>query len=206
MVIGVAGGGLEVANAGWAANADVARIGRAGELRTAEILDPLARRSGGATVLHDLTIPGSRANIDHVVVSGRRVTLIDSKVWKPAFYWTVFGRTFRGAQRFAHADKDTMVMASDRVAKALADAGVRAAMGRPLTVVWSSSRAATVRTTLLSVPGSRALRGERLAARAARVAAKPADPAVVAVLAGMCQSPAPTRPGPPRARHVTDSW
>ena len=38
-----------------------------------------------AAVLHDLRIPipGFKANIDHAVVSGRSVLLIDSKMWKP---------------------------------------------------------------------------------------------------------------------------
>ncbi|OOP59265.1 hypothetical protein BMF89_21285 [Arthrobacter sp. SRS-W-1-2016] len=41
-----------------------------------------------AAVLHDLRIPlpGFKANIDHAIVSGKSVLLIDSKMWKPGFY------------------------------------------------------------------------------------------------------------------------
>jgi hypothetical protein len=42
------------------------RRGAAGERRTARLLDPLARH--GWTVLHDLAVPGSRANLDHLVI------------------------------------------------------------------------------------------------------------------------------------------
>ena len=95
-VIGIPGGGL--VDASWAANEEVAEIGRRGELLTAAVLDRLARPDG-PTVLHDLLLPaasGVRVNVDHVVVSGRRVVLVDSKCWQPGRYWTALGRTRRG--------------------------------------------------------------------------------------------------------------
>ena len=63
-------------------------VGRRAELRTAQVLDRLASQPGGPTVLHDLAIPipNISANIDHVVVSGRRVLIVDSKGWRPARY------------------------------------------------------------------------------------------------------------------------
>lgn len=96
----------------WAANASIARIGRQGELRTAALIDAAARRYG-FTVLHDLRvpIPGFSANADHIVVSGRQVLLLDTKVWRPGFYWTFDGASFRGFSRFAPADKKTMKLA-----------------------------------------------------------------------------------------------
>ena len=42
------------------------RRGAAGERRTARLLHPLQRH--GWVVLHDLAVPGSRANIDHLVI------------------------------------------------------------------------------------------------------------------------------------------
>ena len=82
--LGRPGGSL--VGATWAANAAAAKVGRAAELKTALVLDGLAARPGGPTVLHDLgiPIPNISANIDHVVVSGRRVLVIDSKGWRPA--------------------------------------------------------------------------------------------------------------------------
>ena len=70
-VLGRAGGSL--VGASWAAHAAVARVGRRAELRTADVLDRLASKHAGPTVLHALSIPipGISANIDHVVVPGR---------------------------------------------------------------------------------------------------------------------------------------
>ena len=54
--------------------------GATGERRTARLLDPLARH--GWAVLHDLAIPGSRANLDHLVVGPGGVFVIDSKHYR----------------------------------------------------------------------------------------------------------------------------
>ncbi|MDJ0342836.1 nuclease-related domain-containing protein [Streptomyces sp. H10-C2] len=54
--------------------------GAAGERRTARILAPLTW-SGRYVVLHDRAIPGSKANIDHLVI-GRTIPIcVDSKNW-----------------------------------------------------------------------------------------------------------------------------
>ncbi len=50
-------------------------VGAAGERTVAERLDQIR----GIRVLHDLAIPGTRANIDHVAVGGDAVWVIDSK-------------------------------------------------------------------------------------------------------------------------------
>jgi hypothetical protein len=51
--------------------------GAAGERRTAEILSDLPRRRWG--VLHDLALPASRANVDHLVIGPTGVWLVDTK-------------------------------------------------------------------------------------------------------------------------------
>src|SRR5829696_523083 len=56
------------------------RRGVAGERRTARLLAPLERR--GWAVLHDLAIPGSVANIDHLVIGPGGVGVIDSKQYR----------------------------------------------------------------------------------------------------------------------------
>jgi hypothetical protein len=56
------------------------RRGAAGERRTARLLAPLERR--GWAVLHDLAIPGSAANIDHLVIGAGGVVVIDSKQYR----------------------------------------------------------------------------------------------------------------------------
>ncbi len=55
------------------------RRGARGEQRTARHLNKLVR--AGWTVLHDLAIPASRANGDHLLIGPPGVFLIDTKAW-----------------------------------------------------------------------------------------------------------------------------
>ena len=57
-------------------------VGAEGERRTAEVLARL--ESDGYRVLHDRRIPGSRANIDHVVVGPTGVYVVETKSWSGA--------------------------------------------------------------------------------------------------------------------------
>jgi hypothetical protein len=62
------------------ADAQAWRRGAAGERRTARLLSPLKDR--GWVVLHDLAVPGSRANIDHLAIGPGGVMVIDSKQYR----------------------------------------------------------------------------------------------------------------------------
>ena len=189
-----AGGSL--VGASWAANDAVARVGRRAELQTAEVLELLAGRPIGPTVLHDLAIPipGITANIGHVVVSGRRVLIIDSKGWKPARYWSLGGATFRGFRRFEHAKTGTPRMAHQALTGYLRGRGVKARLVTPVVAVWSSSSGGRISVTLLGMDGCRPVRGKRLTRAVRRsVGLHPADPEVVAALARL------VNPGPRRA-------
>lgn len=211
-ILGVPGGGLD--DATWARNAEVARIGKSGEVRTAQVLDKFARPDNGVTVLHDLAIPipGFTANIDHAVVSGSRVHLIDAKVWKPARYWTLGQKTRRGWERFEPAEKKTMAMAQDALTRYLFKAGVGAAFATPVLVIWPSSTRRPLKTGLLKVPGAVAMSGDRFtryaeqqfaAGRALGIGGgkgKPADQSVVAALVPLLASHRRTRPT------GTDAW
>jgi Nuclease-related domain len=53
--------------------------GAHGEQQTARLLDRLTR--DGYVVLHDLAVPGSPANVDHLVIGPSGVFVIDSKQW-----------------------------------------------------------------------------------------------------------------------------
>jgi hypothetical protein len=53
--------------------------GAQGERHTARLLDRLTR--DGFIVLHDLAVPGSPANVDHLVIGPTGVFVIDSKQW-----------------------------------------------------------------------------------------------------------------------------
>ncbi|WP_405021736.1 NERD domain-containing protein (plasmid) [Kitasatospora sp. NBC_00070] len=55
----------------------------AGERRTARMLVPLQR--DGWTVLHDRAVPGSKTNLDHLLISPNGVVLyVNTKTWSPA--------------------------------------------------------------------------------------------------------------------------
>jgi hypothetical protein len=56
------------------------RHGAEGERRTARLLAPLERH--GYQVFHDLAVPGSAANVDHLVVGPTGVYVIDSKCYR----------------------------------------------------------------------------------------------------------------------------
>jgi hypothetical protein len=53
--------------------------GAHGERRTARLLDRLTRE--GFVVFHDLAVPGSPANVDHLVIGPTGLFVIDSKQW-----------------------------------------------------------------------------------------------------------------------------
>jgi len=70
------------------------RRGAAGERRTARLLAPLERR--GWVVLHDLAIPGSVANIDHVVIGPGGVLVVDSKQYRGRLHLDRYGMVWHG--------------------------------------------------------------------------------------------------------------
>lgn len=195
---GTAAAGL--ANAHWAKNQDVADIGANGERRTAEILDSFADR---AAVLHDLRIPvkGISANIDHVVVSGKRVLILDTKVWKPGIYWTLGGVNRRGLVRVVHTQKKTMEMARSSLVRLLDRHAVQVVT--PKLAVWSSRTTEPVRTIFFRVPAADVLKGEKLAQTLGSfIGPKPADQQIVDRLASLLVRSRRTIPDQPR----TTSW
>lgn len=183
---GVAGYGLDH-GAGWAANAGVARAGAAGERKTAAVLDRLAA-DRSFTVMHDLRlpIPGLSANIDHVVVAGDWVLVIDSKTWRRGFFWTLGGRCYRGWERFVPAEKQTMVMAIDALSTYLALP--RGHFPTPVVAVWPSTRG-RLGLWALRMRGARVVDASRLEAVLASLPDRPADRRVEARLAGLLAAP-----------------
>lgn len=177
---GTAGGGL--IDAKWAANSRVAEIGREGELATANYLDRLALQPGGATVLHDLSIPipGIKANIDHVVVAGNRVQIIDTKMWAGGFYWNL-GGPMRGWKPFNPMGKKTMQMAFESLTRHLAPVG-KVRILPPLVVVRPSGKK-PVSLWAASMPGAKLVQVAAFEARMGRLmhpgGKTVADPAVV---------------------------
>lgn len=202
VVLGVPGGGLVGAGRTWAKNDEVAETGRQGEIATAEVLARLAS-AGNATVLHDLVMQRGRytVNVDHVIVTGRRVLIVDSKRWRPGFYWTFSGRTWRAGERFPFADKHTMSMLVEMIERHLRQQGVKATVLYPVVVVWPSSDRIRLRTWAMRFPGARVITGQRLERFAGKLMRSgPADPQIVRVLAELMSSRGGT--SAPAGRHA----
>ena len=158
-VVGTAGNSLN--DASWAQNASVAKIGLEAERKTAQVLNRLP--AAGISVMHDLRIPipGFTANIDHVLVFGHNVLILDSKHWAGGFYWTAGGKTRRGMNEFGPADKKTLPMAQKHIERFLTSRGIAANVLTPGLVIWPKGPA----NFLLYRPqgGAHVIRGGNLA-------------------------------------------
>ncbi len=180
-VYGHAGTGL--GDATWAANEAVARVGAKGEAKTEAVLNHLAGRYKDIAVLHDIVVPngrGQRYNIDHAVVAGKNVLLIDSKAWAPGFLWTFAGKTRRGMQSFPAADKGSVKAARQDLGQLL---GGGARFLTPLVVVWPTNRRKKMSTWAAKFPGARLVNEHQLTRQVRALARKgPADGSIVAQL------------------------
>jgi hypothetical protein len=93
-------GGLAAMATGWglrfkpSPDAVAWRRGASGERRTARLLAPLERH--GWAVLHDLTVPGSAANIDHLAIGPGGVFVIDSKKYRGHLQLDAVGKLWHG--------------------------------------------------------------------------------------------------------------
>lgn len=120
---GRAGGSLATEEARRRWGEQITFQGHEGEMSTARTLAETFRDDPQVHILHDLHIPVDRrgrpergtGQIDHIVVAGRRVVVIDSKRWAPGRIWTWGGKTRRGLRRFPVADKRTVGLAVDRL-------------------------------------------------------------------------------------------
>lgn len=96
--------------------------GAAGERRTGRLLAPLSWFGFGRwAVFHDLAIPGSRANIDHLLAGPAGIIMIDSKEWRAR---NAVVRLDRGGQlwygRYPQADMlRTVLWEASRAAESL---------------------------------------------------------------------------------------
>jgi hypothetical protein len=120
-------GGLAAVAAGWgmrfrpSPDALAWRRGAAGERRTARLLSQLERH--GWVVLHDLAVPGSRANIDHLAIGPGGVFVIDSKQYRGRLQLDSSGRLWHGRHPLAPALR-VVSFEADQAAQILADQGV----------------------------------------------------------------------------------
>jgi hypothetical protein len=125
--LGLLFGGLAVIVAGWglrfrpSPDASAWRRGAVGERRTARLLDQLERH--GWAVLHDLAVPGSRANIDHLVIGPGGVFVIDSKQYRGRLQLDPTGRLWHGRYPLVPALR-AVSFEADRTAQVLTDPDV----------------------------------------------------------------------------------
>jgi hypothetical protein len=125
--LGLVLGGLATAAAGWglrfrpSPDAVAWRRGAAGERHTARLLAALERQ--GWAVLHDLAVPGSAANIDHLVIGPGGVFVVDSKQYRGRLQLDGSGRLWHGRYPMAGALRSVSFEA-DQAAQVLIDPGV----------------------------------------------------------------------------------
>jgi hypothetical protein len=121
--------------AGWGVrfrpspDASAWRRGAAGERRTARLLNQLERQ--GWVVLHDLAIPGSRANLDHLVIGPGGVFVVDSKLYRGRLRLDSSGRLWHGHYPLA-ATLQAVSFEADQAALVLTDPDV---VVRPIMAV-----------------------------------------------------------------------
>ena len=125
--LGLLVGALAAVAVGWglrfrpSPDAVAWRRGAAGERRTAGLLDPLERH--GWAILHDLAVPGSRANIDHLAIGPGGVFVIDSKQYRGRLRLDSSGRLWHGGYPIALALR-VVDFEADQAAQVLPDPGM----------------------------------------------------------------------------------
>jgi hypothetical protein len=97
------------------------RQGAAGERRTARLLAPLERQ--GWAILHDLAVPGSTANLDHLVIGPGGVFVIDSKQYRGRLQLDAVGKLWHGRHPLAPT-LGAVSFEADQAAQALPNPGV----------------------------------------------------------------------------------
>jgi hypothetical protein len=107
--------------------------GARGERRTARQLERLARH--GWVIFHDLAVPDSRANADHLVIGPAGVFLADSKNWRGQLAFAPDGTLWHGSYPLT-ATLATIGFEARAIADALAVPGLAV---EPLLVVHGST-------------------------------------------------------------------
>jgi hypothetical protein len=97
------------------------RRGAAGERRTARLLGPLERH--GWVVLHDLAVPGSAANIDHLAIGPGGVFVVNSKQYRGRLRLDALGKLSHGRYPLAPT-LGAVSWEADQAALVLPDPGV----------------------------------------------------------------------------------
>jgi hypothetical protein len=122
--VGLVVGALAAMAVGWglrfrpSPDAIAWRRGAVGERRTARLLGPLERH--GWAVLHDLAIPASQANLDHLAIGPGGVFVIDSTQYRGRLQLDPSGRLWHGRYPLA-PNLRAVEFEADQAAQVLAD-------------------------------------------------------------------------------------
>jgi hypothetical protein len=122
--LGLVVGALAAMAVGWglrfrpSPDAIAWRRGAVGERRTARLLGPLERH--GWAVLHDLAIPASQANLDHLAIGPGGVFVIDSTQYRGRLQLDPSGRLWHGRYPLA-PNLRAVEFEADQAAQVLAD-------------------------------------------------------------------------------------
>jgi hypothetical protein len=125
--LGLVLGTLAAVAAGWglrfraSPDAIAWRRGAVGERRTARLLSPLEQH--GWAILHDLALPGSQANLHHLVIGPGGVFVIDSKQYRGHLQLDSSGRLWHSRYPLAPV-LGAVSFEADRAAQVLTDPDV----------------------------------------------------------------------------------
>jgi hypothetical protein len=126
--LGLLAGLIAAGMVGWVLRFRLSREARAwrrgaiGERRTARRLGRLER--DGWCVLHDLAVPGSRANVDHLAIGPGGVFVVDSKLYTGRLQLGADGSLWHGRHPLAPALRAARFEA-DQAAQTLAAPGIQ---------------------------------------------------------------------------------
>jgi hypothetical protein len=107
--------------------------GAAGERHVARLLDPLVEH--GWAVHHDLRVPGSNANIDHLLVGPPGVFVIDAKHYRGHLHLSSGGQLWHGRSLLAPTLSVTR-WAADRLQAVIGAADIAVT---PVVAVWGAA-------------------------------------------------------------------
>lgn len=109
------------------------RRGAAGERHAARILGRLGRH--GYWLLNDLQVPGSKANLDHLLIGPTGVFYVDAKQWKGTLRLGRDGRLWHNGRSCAKR-LETVRWEAQQAQDALVDLDVRV---RPVVVIFDAA-------------------------------------------------------------------
>jgi Nuclease-related domain len=107
--------------------------GAAGERHVARLLEPLVQHGWG--VEHDLRVPGSKANIDHVVIGPPGIFVIDAKHYRGRLHLSHDGQLWHG-RYFLAPTLSTTRWEADKLQARIGAADVAVV---PIVAVWGAA-------------------------------------------------------------------